>query len=999
MNKMTSRNEIGGVKLRIRAADTDLEIGRLTNIEEPIIALNGLSSVKFDLTPIAASLIIGKYYKIQLAYIDKMDSNNIGYYSTVSIIKCTAYPTVGISNLSTMTINPDYGSYVGEYSNLNDPSEKCYTYKWTLYDFNDNVLLTTDWLLHNANNDESTYSSIDKYDISYAFEPNLKYKIQYSVTTNNGLVVNGPKYLILGETNLTPELKADLAAELNYDEGLVSLSLVAWPLRRSEKLTTKYTGSFIISRASSIDNFTFWTKLTTFTLTGTLPTGAIFRDFTVEHGKTYRYALQQFNTHGIYSQKVCAPDIKVVFEDMFLYDGDRQLKVRFNPKVSSFKTVLQDTKKNTLGSQFPFFFRNGNVAYKEFPISGLISYLADDNEQFMTRTDDLQMPIDWENTTDILDDNLLYERTFKLKVLDWLNDGNIKLFRSPGEGNYLVRLMNSSLTPNDSLSRMIHTFTCTADEIAECTTANLVRYGFLNTESEIPSELLTYTIVFDEVIESILSQMLNTTDATRLAAATQEEVNAALAEFRTTDLLNGDGGLSLIFENCDTQNNKKPWFVFDSTRYFINNGKYALEVDEPGYGFYITNPTRHMNGQVTCTVLTMPNTSFDTIAKLETATKVDTPNYNFSNYLDKFDNQKYQLNHLDKIIITLNDHYTVLSNLAQPETSLKYYLINGNDYSYEILSEFTANDKEDMIRDILATNMYSDSVKEILSDEIELAYTTIGTWTAGTNVGRTFNISTEARRIINNRKIKNSAWKDQFYFEDRSTGTIYSLNVESWRLISVYNLPPITISVQDKRTHKTTTEEVTLAPNQICVNNTIYTITSENSPLMLTESDIDTVTKLQQIYWGPHVSVTFVYSMVVVTYEVELNDTDLITKWNQYNNVLMRQTADRLQYRTITNNSDNEFYNHTLNKKLNAATVVNNIPNAEYDETSYFVWNTTTLQFDRLSRSDRAAFTGDLVWTPLVKDEYSNWDSYGNMYADAQMYANNFYEALAAALE
>jgi len=36
-----------------------------------------------------------------------------------------------------------------------------------------------------------------------------------------------------------------------------------------------------------------------------------------------------------------------------------------------------------------------------------------------------------------------------MAALDWLNDGKPKLFRSPAEGNYLVRLMNASLTPND----------------------------------------------------------------------------------------------------------------------------------------------------------------------------------------------------------------------------------------------------------------------------------------------------------------------------------------------------------------------------------------------------------------------------------------------------------------------------------------------------------------------------------------------------------------------
>jgi hypothetical protein len=69
---------------------------------------------------------------------------------------------------------------------------------------------------------------------------------------------------------------------------------------------------------------------------------------------------------------------------MFLSDGERQLRIRFNPKISSFKTTLLETKMDTIGGKYPFFFRNGNVGYKEFPISGLISMLMDESEEFIT---------------------------------------------------------------------------------------------------------------------------------------------------------------------------------------------------------------------------------------------------------------------------------------------------------------------------------------------------------------------------------------------------------------------------------------------------------------------------------------------------------------------------------------------------------------------------------------------------------------------------------------
>jgi hypothetical protein len=59
----------------------------------------------------------------------------------------------------------------------------------------------------------------------------------------------------------------------------------------------------------------------------------------------------------------------------------------FNPKVTSFKIDRQEAKIETIGSKFPFIFRNGNVEYKEFPISGLISYQTDEEGLFIDNTE------------------------------------------------------------------------------------------------------------------------------------------------------------------------------------------------------------------------------------------------------------------------------------------------------------------------------------------------------------------------------------------------------------------------------------------------------------------------------------------------------------------------------------------------------------------------------------------------------------------------------------
>ena len=225
-------------------------------------------------------------------------------------------------------------------------------------------------------------------------------------------------------------------------------------------------------------------------------------DYSVAQGETYIYALQAYNNNGVYTTRQETSELQVDFEDMFLSDGERQLKIRFNPKVSSFKTTLLESKMDTLGGKYPFFFRNGNVSYKEFPISGLISMLMDDNYEFIQgisltnkkRTSTPAPANDYQDLqTSLTGSNFKKERDFKLTVLNWLTNGKPKLFRSPGEGNYIVRLMNTSLSPNDTLGRMLHTFSSTAYEMADYTFENLRKYKMTMDEYIELRELKTFS--------------------------------------------------------------------------------------------------------------------------------------------------------------------------------------------------------------------------------------------------------------------------------------------------------------------------------------------------------------------------------------------------------------------------------------------------------------------------------------------------------------------------
>jgi hypothetical protein len=40
----------------------------------------------------------------------------------------------------------------------------------------------------------------------------------------------------------------------------------------------------------------------------------------------------------------------------------------YNPKVTTFKTTMQESKLDTMGGKYPKFFRNGQVEYKELAI-------------------------------------------------------------------------------------------------------------------------------------------------------------------------------------------------------------------------------------------------------------------------------------------------------------------------------------------------------------------------------------------------------------------------------------------------------------------------------------------------------------------------------------------------------------------------------------------------------------------------------------------------------
>lgn len=446
-------------------------------------------------------LNIGQFYKIQIAYID--NNNIIGFYSTIGITKFTTKPEVGISNLKNNGINNHRYEYVGTYSQKEkDITERVYKSYFKVWDNENKIIAESGDILHNRLEDIEPYESFDRWMLNQELEKNKTYYIQYTVITLNSMEVSSPKYRIMQKQSIEPNLKAKLDVSLNFDNGYIDLKLIGDT--NQEGREDLQTGAYLISRASSKDDYKIWNKIYNFSLQLEKPSRHLWRDFTIEQGVTYIYSIQQYNDNGLYSERLLSEKITADFEDSFLFDGERQLKIRFNPKISSFKTDILESKVDTLGGKHPFIFRNGHVSYKEFPISGLISYQMDEANFFISE-ESLELS---EKTTNLTRNNIYSERNFKLAVLDWLNNGKPKVFRSPTEGNYIVRLMNINLSPNDSLGRMLHTFNCNAYEIAEYTYENLNLNNFIYYTKLADEKIRWETIEFSQINKGIYNYKL-----------------------------------------------------------------------------------------------------------------------------------------------------------------------------------------------------------------------------------------------------------------------------------------------------------------------------------------------------------------------------------------------------------------------------------------------------------------------------------------------------------
>lgn len=422
--------------------------------------------------------IPGNIYKVQIRFSNIYENSE---WSSVCYLKATAKSqniTVEIINAEeAFAVYVESPQFYGRYENT-DATEIQTKYAFTLIDYTTNEILEeTGWQIHT--------DSLDSVVFSRELEDFKRYYLQYSIETKNGYTQT-IKNDFLCTLDLLPIPEIEFKECTNdYEEGRIKV-VVGNKDSNIDRIST----NLILRRTDSKSNFTIWEDYKIFNIWDD-KVYIEFYDYLIEHGVIYKYSIQTLSSQGYRGKSIWSPTVEALYEHIFLVGNNKQLKIKFNPKVSSWKRTLQEAKVETIGSQYPFITRNGNINYFTFPLEGLVSYWLDEQELFCSKNSlcgNREIATVNANHLNLTDDNIILEREFRNQVEEFLTNGDYKYFKSPTEGVRLVALTEVSLTPEDTLGRMIHSFRSTAYEIGDNSLTNLIEFGIQDKGEFISSE-------------------------------------------------------------------------------------------------------------------------------------------------------------------------------------------------------------------------------------------------------------------------------------------------------------------------------------------------------------------------------------------------------------------------------------------------------------------------------------------------------------------------------
>ena len=473
----------------------------------------------------------GDIYKIQLrlskTYCSTPDSQanwlslnarDFSEWSTVCVVKAIKqiFYDIPVFYIEESTIEDDViiqGSTLEIFGRFYDDkvykimtgSEYIYSYRFKLYNNLQELIEDSGVILANKYQDNASFNYVCKTEMqnskSYTLEFEYTTRNDYSETalinfTNNQYTIDKLPYVIYtAETEVSDPSDPDGGTYFPLEE-LTTVSLEEDEGRLGIKLYDKddntYTGNICIRRTDSRSNFQLWEDIKILVLKKQRINDLdIFYDYTVESGVWYKYGIQKIEksekgtiTRGVLTQS--NPILRNFDYSFLLGENEQQLKLMFDFNMNSYNVKKSDSVNETIGGRTPIITRNGNLGYKTFPINGVISFWSDENDLFCTKRklykypDIVNLYNEYNTDNGIIQYDYIHERNFREAVIEFLQDAKPKLFKSPTEGNVIVRLTDVGFSPNQTLGRLVYTFSCTAYEIADNTMENYLKYDFYN---------------------------------------------------------------------------------------------------------------------------------------------------------------------------------------------------------------------------------------------------------------------------------------------------------------------------------------------------------------------------------------------------------------------------------------------------------------------------------------------------------------------------------------
>lgn len=569
----------------------------------------------FEINPsdiIGGQFEINTYYKVQIRFIDNdknitipsndIDINawnqkhlmNLSEWSTACLIRGILQPNIYLQNFDT---ERDTAIASGKETYLTAPQVLDIVGRMFFNDANQKTsegenLKSYQIRIWNADSDFTEAECLDDSGIIYVDQFSNENSINYSIKYNfvieqsyvlyinfetNNLYKGVKKYSFKIKDAILDALKGKFTLETYSEAGAVKIKLLA---------DDDYSGNISIRRTSSESGFQVWEDVKTQIWNFSQNKELTFEDCTIKSGVFYKYGIQKRSSSGLRGALLIAQETiekegeesqpeettdavaMVVFDDMFLTRDNKQLRIQFDPQISSFGYQISEAKLDTIGSQFPFIRRNGKMKYREFPISGQITHLSDiynyltydvehkREDSCNTPEEEYFIPInsliskeesytyfDKENNTrnkDVLklyeqynlDNNItnyndyIWERNYREAVMDFLYDNTAKLFRTTTEGNILVKLTNISFTPNQQLGRLIYNFSATATEVAEPTYNNYIEHG-----------IMTGTSTVKDVVNNLTEETINLTLDLKKQTPTEAEKEQWELDPRPSDVI------------------------------------------------------------------------------------------------------------------------------------------------------------------------------------------------------------------------------------------------------------------------------------------------------------------------------------------------------------------------------------------------------------------------------------------------------------------------------